>query len=169
MRVKQTIGRAAILGIGIGYGAGMMFLLDPAMGRRRRALIRDKMIRARNKVRWFLGQQVRNAIHNLQGAFAETRAKVQEGPISDDLLEQRVRAQIGHVVSHAGSLEIICRDGQVTIRGPVLAGERDRIEDRLKETRGVHGFKLELREAEQPGSIPGLQGESRWQRKQRIG
>ncbi len=169
MRVKDTIGRAAILGLGIGYGAGMMFLLDPDLGRRRRAQIRDKVVRARNEARWFLGQQFRNAIHKLQGSFFEARAKLREGQVSDAVLERRVRAQIGHVVSHPGSLDVICRDGQVLIRGAILPGDRERLEDRLNETRGVRSIRLELQEAQDAGSIPGLQGESRWERKQRIG
>jgi hypothetical protein len=147
----------------------MMFLLDPDLGRRRRALIRNKMVRARNQARWFLERQLRNAIYNLQGTVAETRAKLREAPVSDEVLEERVRAQVGHVVSHPGSLEVVCRLGHVTIRGPVLAGERQRISDRLSETRGVRSFTLELREQQEAGSTPGLQGESHGQREQRIG
>ena len=36
---------------GVGVGAGLVFLLDPTGGARRRALIRDKFVRASRKTR----------------------------------------------------------------------------------------------------------------------
>jgi osmotically-inducible protein OsmY len=89
--------------------------------------------------------------------------------VDDSELEERVRAQLGHAVSHPGSLEVIVRDGAVTVLGQVLRGEYDRIRKRLEQTRGVRDLDMQVEVYDSPGDIPGLQGESRWQRKQRVG
>jgi hypothetical protein len=165
MTLRDTVGRGAILALGIGYGAGMMYLLDPDLGRLRRALIRDQLIRTRNDARWWFEKQVRNAINNFRGSVAEARAKVREGPIADDRVAERVRAQLGHATAQPGLLEIMVRNGNVIIRGPVRAGERKRIESRLARTRGVRACTLELEEL-----APGFGDEFRSRRaQQRIG
>jgi hypothetical protein len=43
--------RALSMLAGVGLGAGLMYLLDPQMGRRRRALVRDKVIRLGHEAR----------------------------------------------------------------------------------------------------------------------
>ncbi|MFB3813316.1 MAG: hypothetical protein ACE14L_04320 [Terriglobales bacterium] len=166
---KDRTGRGFALLTGIAYGAGMMYLVDPDMGRHRRALIRDKMVRAVHDARWWANKQVRNALFNLRGEVSELRANITEGRIEDRRLEERVRAQIGHVVSHPGPLEVAARDGHVTIRGPVLVGERKHIEDHLSQTRGVRDWTLDIREEREAGSTPGLQGVSRMQQRERVG
>ncbi len=162
---RDRIGRGLALFAGIAYGAGMMYLLDPDTGRRRRALVRDKIMRARHEAQWWAGQQARNVMNNVRGRIAEVRARAREIEVPDERLERRVRAAIGHVTSHPGALEVIARDGHVTVRGPVFAGERERIEDRLSKTRGVRDCSLELREQAEAGSTPGLQGKPRRRRR----
>lgn len=53
--------------VGAGIGAGLMFLLDPARGNRRRALIRDKMIYAVRKTRDTAGAARRDVGNRLYG------------------------------------------------------------------------------------------------------
>jgi hypothetical protein len=43
--------RAAALMVGAGLGAGVMYLLDPDLGRRRRAIARDKAVRLAHETR----------------------------------------------------------------------------------------------------------------------
>jgi uncharacterized membrane protein len=45
---QKRVGRTLILIAGAGAGAGVMYLLDPDHGKRRLAVVRDKMIRAAN-------------------------------------------------------------------------------------------------------------------------
>ncbi len=81
----------------------------------------------------------------------------------DEVLIERVRAQLGHVVSYPGSLDVKVDDGCVIVSGPVFAGELAKIHDRLQQTRGVCDFDLQVTEHLDTEGIPGLQGESRWQ------
>src|SRR5437763_15093221 len=46
---EYAMDRAFALLAGAGLGAGLMYILDPDLGRRRRALVRDKAVRLANK------------------------------------------------------------------------------------------------------------------------
>jgi gas vesicle protein len=56
----------------LGLGAGLMFLLDPAQGRRRRALIRDKAVSAARRTQHYVQQKGRHWSNKVQGLAAET-------------------------------------------------------------------------------------------------
>jgi hypothetical protein len=148
---------------GVAFGAAVMFLLDPRGGRRRRALLRDKFVRGSRLATMYGGRFARHAAHETRGEFEERKAQLRErgAMIPDDILLERVRAQIGHVASHPGSIDVFADNGIVTLRGPVLRGEIRRICDRLDETRGVRDYRIELEEFDARDNIPGLQGESR--------
>jgi hypothetical protein len=155
--------------LGCGWGAGMMYLLDPQRGRTRRALVRDKFVR----FGYWLGdradKRIRDLQYRAQGSVAEIRSSMHErqAGIADRVLEERVRAQVGHVVSHPGSIEVRAENGHVILTGPVLRGEVEKVRERLEETRGVRDYDIQLSEHDSSENVPGLQGESRWQRKQR--
>jgi hypothetical protein len=145
-----------------------MYLLDPGRGAWRRSHIRDRFIRAGRVLADRADKQSRNLANHLRGAVYEIRAKFHEERVADEVLIERVRAQLGHAVSHPGSLEVRAEDGRVIVTGPVLRGERQKIEDRLRDTRGVCDFDLQVMEHESREGIPGLQGESRWERERKA-
>src|SRR5262249_6662234 len=62
--------RSTICGAGI--GAGLMFLLDPATGARRRSLLRDKVVGAAHKTRDAYDATRRDIGNRLSGASAES-------------------------------------------------------------------------------------------------
>ena len=57
------------------------------------------------------------------GLVAEARAVVRHEAVTDDILVQRVRSRMGRAVSHPHAVEAIAKDGRVTLRGLILAGE----------------------------------------------
>jgi osmotically-inducible protein OsmY len=146
---------------GLALGAGIMFLLDPDRGNRRRALVRDKAVRAGHSLddaATELSQELRD---RTRGALHETRARLREETVDDRVLEERVRAELGRLVTHPGSVEVHARDGTVTLRGPVLADEADRLLAGTRRVRGVQQVENFLNIEEEAGKIPGLQGEGR--------
>lgn len=152
--------------LGAGMGAGLMFLLDPQAGVRRRAMLRDQAVSFAKDAGFKANKRRQDFANRVRGQLVEWRQKVAEGPIENAILEQRARAQVGHVVSHPGTLEFEARDGVVIIAGPVLRGERERIEQRLRKTRGVRSWDLSgIEEHETAENIPGLQRESHHQRR----
>lgn len=138
-------------------GAGLMYLLDPVAGRRRRALMRDKVIKYTNDLMEAREDAQKHLENKAQGMVAETRSRLQNEPVSDETLVARVRSQIGRVVTHSRAIEVSANDGRVTLSGNILASE---VTPLLKAARAVQGVKEvenQLQVHEQPGNIPDLQ------------
>ena len=150
--------RNSILGAGV--GAGLMFFLDPARGNRRRALVRDKAIRATRRSRDAAGATGRDLSNRLSGAAAAVRGRIRRGPVSDQVLVERVRAGLGRVASHPRALSVIARNGCVTLTGDVLAAEVVPIMSAIAGVRGVTDVENQMRVHASAAHVPSLQGES---------
>ena len=139
--------------VGALVGAGIMFLLDPRGGGRRRALIRDKVARGARVARDFADKRSRDAMNRARGAVEESKAQARDAEgVPDKTLIERVRAQIGHVLTHPGSVDVSAEDGLVILRGAVRLGEINKVRERLEQTRGVRDYRLELSEHRGPGT-----------------
>jgi len=66
----------AACSIGFGLGAGLMYLLDPNAGRRRRAVLVDKTTSAINTSGEYLDKKRRHLSNKAQGLTAQTRSAV---------------------------------------------------------------------------------------------
>ncbi|HKY59497.1 MAG TPA: BON domain-containing protein, partial [Gemmatimonadota bacterium] len=153
--------KAGILG-GFGLGAGLMYLLDPDRGRRRRALARDRVSSRIGDSGAFLGKAARDSANRTRGLAAGLRSRVFErGPVSDEVLVERVRSKLGRYVSHPGAIEVDAHDGRVVLRGAILAREVEDLLSAVASVPGVHHVENELETYERAGDVPALQGEGR--------
>lgn len=143
---------------GMSVGAGVVYMLDPQFGNRRRALLRDKVTRAAHKTGDAIDTTSRDLAHRAQGVMAETRGRFRRGSVDDDVLVARVRAKLGRVVSHPHSVRIDAHDGRVTLSGPILESEVDDLLDCVRRVRGVVGVESQLEAHKTAGDVPGLQG-----------
>jgi hypothetical protein len=146
-----------------------MYIFDERSGAARRSYLRDKAIRALNELGWHANRRARDLGNRAWGQVAEWASAVKDSQrqMPDDVLRERVRAQLGHAVSHPGSLIIDVRDGMVHIGGDIFHGEREQIERRLAKTRGVREWRCEFNEHERGTNLPGLQGQARVSRGER--
>ncbi len=64
---------------GIGLGAALMYILDPSQGRRRRALLRDKLVGATNKAGDVIGKTSRDLRNRAQGVIHEAGSMLTGG------------------------------------------------------------------------------------------
>jgi BON domain len=142
-------------------GAGVMYLLDPDGGGRRRALLRDRLVHAAHRTGDAVDSTSRDVSNRARGVVAELRSRLVNVPVSDDRLRERVRSRIGAVIGHAGAIETLVSQGRVTLRGPVLADEVDRLVRRVRTVPGVREVVNQLDVHDQPGRVPGLQGRPR--------
>lgn len=148
---------AMLLG-GLGLGAALMYVLDPERGKKRRGLVRDKVVRAARKAGETLDARSRDWRNRAKGAAAEVKAMTREEGVSDPVLEERVRAEMGRAVANPGAIEVSALDGVVTLSGPVLVSELDRLLSTVHGVRGVEDVANRLQVSESAGDVPGLQG-----------
>lgn len=144
--------------LGAAFGVGIMYLLDPAQGGRRRALLRDQMVEGKHELGGAADRVGKEARNRARGAVAEARRATRPAETDDATLDARVRSALGRVVSHPGAINTSAVDGRVTLRGSVLADEVDELVSTVSSVRGVAGVDNRLAVHEDPGEVPGLQG-----------
>ncbi len=121
----------------LGLGAALMYLLDPEHGRRRRAELRDRSSHLVRKGGHLGATVARNLGNHLRGYVAEMQARATGGQVPDDVLVERVRSKLGHVVQHPGAIEATASNGLVTLTGGALPDEIDKLTDKVGMIRGV--------------------------------
>ena len=146
---------------GIAIGAALALAFDPDQGRRRRALVRDKVIRGTRVSREALDATVRDVGNRARGVAAATRGRFSSEEVDDERLLERVRAKLGRVCSHPRAIDVEVHDGEVTLRGPVLAEEVRDLLNAAASVRGVNSVTNELEPHDSPEGVPSLQGEGR--------
>ena len=111
--------------IGAALGASLAFIFDPQSGRRRRAIVRDRMARA-----------------------------VRRGEVDDATLVERLRERLGRVCSHPLAIDVEAEDGDVTLRGVLLSSEINGVLGSMAAVRGVRNLLNELEPHDSADSIP---------------
>jgi gas vesicle protein len=145
--------------IGASVGMAFAYLFDPSRGNRRRALVMDQMRRASRKTRDALDATTRDMANRTAGIVAASRGRFVSEDVDDITLVERVRAKLGRVCSHPRAMDVSARDGAVTLRGPILTSELDRVLATTAAVRGVRSVSNELEPHEAAESVPSLQGE----------
>ena len=105
---------------GLGVGAGLMYFLDPERGRRRRALVKDKLAHSAHVSAGAMGTATRDLAHRASGAIARARSTLRQRPVDDVVLVERVRAQLGRLASHPHAIAVDATAGRIRVRGPIV-------------------------------------------------
>ncbi len=144
-----------------GLGAAAMYYFDPARGRYRRALVRDRLVHAGHAASHGTDVVGRDTRNRMIGAGARLRSLLHSRQPDDAVLVERVRSCLGRVVAHPHSIEVRAQDGVVTLSGPILEDEVTLLMDCTRGVAGVREVKNELDVHRDAGSVPGLQGNPR--------
>jgi hypothetical protein len=130
----------AVLG-GLLAGIALMAYLDSRGGGHGRSLLRGKFAR---------------------GVFAARHpSDVPQRP-ADGMrqLHERIRAHLGHVVSHPRSVRVEIEGDAVCLRGHVLRSELDGLIEEVRRIAGTKAVRDELQPHDSPAGLPELQGRS---------
>jgi hypothetical protein len=142
----------------LGAGALAMYFFDPRLGRRRRALLRDKTVSCLNSSEEFVRTAFRDMGNRVKGLSAEAVGWIRGRDVPDEVLEERVRSRLGRLVSHPRAIEVRAQDGRVVLSGAVLAAESERLLRGVKDVRGVKDIEDLLEAHARPEDEPSLQG-----------
>ena len=85
---KQQAGLLGSAGLGAGLGAGLMYLLDPESGKRRRTVAKDKAVHAVKKGGRTLGKKSRHLGNRGKGLVMEATSKLRKGDGKDLEIEE---------------------------------------------------------------------------------
>ncbi|HWN43261.1 MAG TPA: BON domain-containing protein [Thermoanaerobaculia bacterium] len=134
---------------GLGLGAGLMYLLDPDGGRRRRALAHDQAVHGLKVSGKALRRTSVDVSNRTRGLVAGAASRLRKGSADDHKLEGRVRSKLGRHLSNPSALQVQCEDGLVILSGPVLASELDKVLAKVQKIKGVHEVesRLEIQDA----------------------
>jgi hypothetical protein len=159
MKMKMTMmrERGALL-TGLGLGLGLMYFLDPERGRRRRALVRDRLAHSAHVSADAVQATRRDLSNRASGVVSRVRNTLNRAPVDDVVLIERVRAQLGRLVAHPHAIDVDVDNGVVILRGQILEAEVPRFLAAVERVRGVREVVNALEEHKEAGTIPSLQG-----------
>jgi len=141
-------------------GAAVMYYLDPQMGARRRATLRDTLHSGQRSAADFAGKQAKRTADQARGLYAKAHARMdgRAEPVSDTILAERVRSQLGHLTSRPGAIDVTASSGCVGLSGHILALEHTPLVQTIGAIAGVEEIDDRLVVHDLPGNIPDLQG-----------
>lgn len=141
---------------GMALGALAMYVADPEMGRRRRAVAQDRMRNLTSRTGEAVSGVVRDAGSRVSGLQAEASRLLGQQrvkPIDDHVLEARVRSRIGRLADQAEGIGIKARLGTVTLSGPVASTEKSRLLELVEDIPGVDSVRDRLHSREGGSAI----------------
>lgn len=143
---------------GLAAGAAAMYFLDPDRGKRRRALARDQSIRVYHNFSNLVDKAQRDARNRVSGATSAVRAIFRKQPATDQVVVQRVRSQLGRLVSHPHAIEVHSSQGNITLLGLVLRDEETHLLRCVRAVPGVRSVENRLEAHDSSEHISSLQG-----------
>lgn len=143
---------------GLGMGLAAMYYLDPRSGRRRRALLRDRMVHLGCAAREAVKVASRDMRSRASGLWLESTRWLHDDHPSDQALTARVRATLGRHVSHPHALKTEVHDGEVTLSGPILAKEVPALVRAIEHVPGVRAVHDRMTPHHDTRHVSALQG-----------
>jgi len=151
-RIKNSVTLA-------GLAAGLMYMFDPDIGKRRRALVGDQCTHLLNRIAKGLDVILTDMENRLYGAYYKLRgAFFGAQDSSDRVVTDRVRSTLGRHSSHPVSIDVDVQSGRVSLRGPILANEVEAVVAAVKSVNGVSQVNNYLDVHSSAENISGLQG-----------
>jgi osmotically-inducible protein OsmY len=150
-----------ILNVAAAFAAGAisMYYLDSTLGRRRRALARDKIVGVAHDAADLAGAKGKRMVDRAKGVMSTGNLGRMSStePQSDAQLRERVRSRMGHLVSHPRAIEVTVEDGIVRLSGQVLAKELDGLLSQISEMKGVRKVHNALTSLTDPSGFAEVQ------------
>jgi hypothetical protein len=169
MNTKEKWSLAGTAGVGLGLGAGLMYLLDPQGGRGRRAAARYKSVSALKKGGQVAAQTSRDLGNRTKVLISDAGTKLRESDLVNDLtnrggaLLKEVRQSIRRAVTYPAAIETVVEEGKLILRGLVLASEVAGLMVALEAVEGIREIQNQLEIHESVEALAAFRkGARRW-------
>jgi hypothetical protein len=108
-------------------GALVTYFLDPEQGRRRRAILRDRVYGKLADLDDTTALAAADLRNRLQTLLAGARQRLVNEAAPDGAIAGRVRSRIGRAVSQPETIDVVVSEGTVTLTGPALTRDIERL------------------------------------------
>jgi uncharacterized membrane protein len=135
MKAKR-IAEGMFLGLCTGAVAG--YFADPEFGEIRRAAFARGAKRILARAAQEGKKSFYDSRNHLAGLVSQYSPRFRAEPASDGVLEQRIRARLGRVVSHPRKVHVVCQSGVATLWGVV---PQEEISDLVRVVEATAGVK----------------------------
>ena len=123
---------------GAAAGAGVMYFYDPHRGRARRIEFIEHAGKLLRRDETSLMKYGKNLLNRMRGAVAEAEAAlVPEVTITDEVLVERVRSRMGHIVAEPHGIRVVASNGVITLEGHVARSEKSKLKHEIGQVPGV--------------------------------
>ena len=155
---QPAIERSAGLLLAAGAGMLLMYLLEPQQRRRRVALMRDKAVHLAREGSDITEAGARDLAHRATGVASGLGKALHSAPVDDVVLVERVRSQLGRWTSRPHAIQVSAVNGRVSLSGPVLRSEHDRLLRKIAKVHGVRDVEDRMQAHLDAQGVPSLQG-----------
>ncbi len=149
MAITSKSGSVCTLLTGVCLGAAAMYFLDSQSGKRRRALLRDRVTHAKSVVKEAGRARATDLTQRAKGLLSTMTSPMRRHDDSDDAVNARIRSRLGHVVRYPHALDTTVIGGRAVLRGKVLASELNRVLEEAARVSGVRAVENQLTTADE--------------------
>jgi BON domain len=146
---------------GAGLGAGFTYFCDPDRGHARRKKVSDRAVSLIAQGERLVGHKGKGILNRAEGMLAQARFLFhRQEDVPDQVLLERVRSRLGHVLQHPQSISTTVEEGKVRLTGMVAREEKKRVLREIREVPGVLKVEelLTYQKRQNRRSIPTLLG-----------
>ncbi len=154
--MESSMNRALWLMAGLAAGASLMYILDPERGRTRRAMARDKAGSLLLHTSTAAGKNVRNLQNHARGMMHDVTHLNRPSKSNIDL-HNEIRAGIANLLPNNDSVHVTVHKGRVTLSGPILASDVEKLVEGVAMVPGVSGVDNRLTVYQSPEEMPKMQ------------
>jgi hypothetical protein len=144
---------------GLGAGAGLMYFFDPKRGRSRRRRVIGEVSSLLHKDEHKLEKRGKDLLNRARGVVSKAAAVLSpEEHVSDEVLAERVRSHMGHLISNPHEIHVHAANGVIRVEGNLSHAERHRLHKEIEAVAGVRCVHdgLKYRFPITPGILLGL-------------
>ncbi len=135
---------------GIAMGAVAMYLADPALGKRRRLLVQERVRTASGQTGSAIDNMMHGAGKRLSALQSQAKTVLRRNALDDEGLQARVKHAVSKLASVPHEISIKAEQGSVILPGIIAAKEKNRLVQKLRRLPGVREVRdhLETRNSE---------------------
>ena len=123
---------------GAGLGAGFTYFCDPDHGHARRKKVADRALSLIAQGERLVEHKGKNMLNRAEKILSQARPLFhRQEDVPDEVLLERVRSRLSHVVQHAQSVSATVEEGNVRLTGIVARKEKKRVLREIREVPGV--------------------------------